>query len=1374
MPNQDISRWMLQTRKHYAAVRLQQGRVLLDSDVNDSDNLGAEQRRRVLVDVFGPKGSRDQGFTLRRPLDGSGAEPPLLQAGDEIQSQQVTFDDGSEVDVLPLAIGSGSVNLGGMRFEMDDAENVVFQRDFLQLTSPSDVMPAFAPAFRQLFYLRAWEQGVSSVEDEEVGEAMLRGPDSSFRLRRMRRVEAFTVGSDVTTCNQAWAALRAGRLEDGNATFDERNNELVSQARLQLVFAGGEAADACAPMDPFGKRYLGAENQTLRVMLTSAGSYVWALDNGAPLFKVRLDGLADPAANGVKATILNPPRDERHMPFQNRVVEIVPFSALLDGGDVPDADPQFRKVADEVGVFTRVTGPYDPVAHTFALELSPAITDALQGLVHTWDPAHPFATDLNVSTGGRDERFFYMRLWHVAPTADLVEIPVSTDPAGPTLGDTGIVPVFPHEGEPGDFWVATLRVDLPDRIQPYEFLRVGGVAPTGPRRFFAPLALVAGEAVDGAPDFTRIIDIQDCRPLIRPLSDRGCTTIIVGDGVHTFGDVTTIQDALAALPDEGGVISVRPGVYQGPITINGHDITLEGCGDATVIANAPFPSPNGLLFISGGTNVRVSGFKVQAADERALLVGLGSRGIDIASMHFVSGTITNGVFTPQGNPIFAQVEISANSADVTVRDSVLEPNRQPGLRVASASRVTLSGLNVVGSQSLEENNTAPLVWLDAGAVDVAVRDCVLDARGQQGVHVSDGALRIELVGLAIAVHAQDGSVGGAPVQTVAFARPGLNVDAGSSEVQLAMRRSRVVVDATSTEHAAVVLGGTSITLEENHIEALSDATTGRPLAWGGVQVRSNAVRVRIAGNRIVGGYGHGITLASALWVQVNEFQNQLSGFNAAGAGAGQTDGGRVTGHLESILLNDVQYQPALVEPVTEVVISDNRIEGMSTNGISTLTVLGLFDGTLPEAVDLRIERNVITGNVLDPFPNVFTFQPLPLSASTILTRIEMPELSLGGIVLAAAADAQIRDNEISGNGTSDVLPVNGIFILCGDAIDVAGNRILDNGARAPADSATVVRSGPRAGIAVMLAGAAESNLGRLEGVLAGSVALDAAGFSLRVTNNTVRQPEGRALEVIATGPVHVHGNFFSAHGNAGGDAPSEQLQVGDLIYVQNLGGPWERLDLTPDDGRLAGFKRVDLTLETLLVMHPTVSPYHYVGVGGAVHFSNNHTILDWNVDRPPTQADAPLAFFPVALLTLDHLEVLGNHLALRIDNVPAGLPPPLGGVSELSEPVLAHLLALGVTVKIELNRFSENLRSVLLSLMARAEIMNSTAFNQTTHDIFSIRQVRSQQPPGITSNSIQVVNNQVMFLRTPGLASASLEALRDNLQSLFGLAFPIA
>src|SRR5438876_854973 len=123
MPNQDISRWLQQTRKHYVAARLQQGRVLLDSDPNEGGVLFTEQRRRALVDAIGPKGTSNQGFTMRQPLaSGSEAEPSVLQVGDEIEALSASFNGEAAMDVLPLAIGSGSFYVGGLRVDMDQAE----------------------------------------------------------------------------------------------------------------------------------------------------------------------------------------------------------------------------------------------------------------------------------------------------------------------------------------------------------------------------------------------------------------------------------------------------------------------------------------------------------------------------------------------------------------------------------------------------------------------------------------------------------------------------------------------------------------------------------------------------------------------------------------------------------------------------------------------------------------------------------------------------------------------------------------------------------------------------------------------------------------------------------------------------------------------------------------------------------------------------------------------------------------------------------------------------------------------------------------------------------------------------------------------------
>ncbi len=87
----------------------------------------------------------------------------------------------------------------------------------------------------------------------------------------------------------------------------------------------------------------------------------------------------------------------------------------------------------------------------------------------------------------------------------------------------------------------------------------------------------------------------------------------------------------------------------------------------------------------------------------------------------------------------------------------------------------------------------------------------------------------------------------------------------------------------------------------------------------------------------------------------------------------------------------------------------------------------------------------------------------------------IPVLPFGGIVLGTVTNGiEIRGNLISNNGRSNVLPANGIFVLNGEAITIADNRVINNGGRALPNA--TLRPGVRSGIAVMLAGSGGSTL----------------------------------------------------------------------------------------------------------------------------------------------------------------------------------------------------------------------------------------------------------------------------------------------------------
>src|SRR5262249_44079230 len=152
--------------------------------------------------------------------------------------------------------------------------------------------------------------------------------------------------------------------------------------------------------------------------------------------------------------------------------------------------------------------------------------------------------------------------------------------------------------------------------------------PHGPRHFYAPLAVIQGDDDD-------LFSVSDCRVPVRLTTDRGCVTRTVGDGISSRGDFLTIQAAIDSLPPDGGLIEIRPGLYQAPISSSGRRaVTLQGCGEASVLrTRAPSLA---LIQIQGSTAITLSNLTLQAADERALMVRQ-SRDVVVERVTVVAG-----------------------------------------------------------------------------------------------------------------------------------------------------------------------------------------------------------------------------------------------------------------------------------------------------------------------------------------------------------------------------------------------------------------------------------------------------------------------------------------------------------------------------------------------------------------------------------------------------------------------------------------------------------------------------------------------------------------------------------------------------------------
>jgi hypothetical protein len=575
----DLSRHATDFRKNYTGVRMQQGRVLTDDDFNEQTRLDAEDTRRTRIDVIGPVGSPDDGFLITSPA---------------FYAFGTTF-----------TIKAGSFYLGGQRLTLDADEVYHLQKDWLQQGAAAGDRPATPGGQRfDLAYLETWQQPVSAIEDSELLEVALGGPDTSTRIRNLRRVRVLP-GVANGDCNDAWAALLTSLASQGTLN---KEFELVPDARLRVEPDGTTGtADLCSPPVPGG--YLGAENQAIRVQIVGPGECTWGFDNAAPLYRVQLG--VDTLAQRRRITMLTLPKDQAHWPLANQTVELIPWSALLANG---------QKISELRGHLAKVTTSYNPDDNFFDIDVAPSNDFSGQLFGETWKQRTGVNGD--ATTLDDEGEFFYLRVWNRgSDTATPARITIPANGVV-TLAHTGLRVRFSGtQLRTDDFWIIAARPDAPNTFVPWELTT--NRRPHGVRRWIAPLAVIRwpGGTTPGTV-------VNDCRETFLPLTRiRSCCTVTVGDGNESHGHFTSIQAAVDSLPEKGGRVCVLPGVYEETIRIvNRHDITISGCGPRTRLVGIAPTGTNPVapvIEIVGGHDFGLEDFAVRAFDDGANLSGLG-------------------------------------------------------------------------------------------------------------------------------------------------------------------------------------------------------------------------------------------------------------------------------------------------------------------------------------------------------------------------------------------------------------------------------------------------------------------------------------------------------------------------------------------------------------------------------------------------------------------------------------------------------------------------------------------------------------------------------------------------------------------------------
>jgi hypothetical protein len=228
-------------RKHYSGLFKQQGRVQLDSDWNELISVIAHQRSIRTIDTIGQCGApiHDSGFEILHPGAGAGLDNDLLIAtgrfyaggllcettpssklpirGISVNTIEVEVDvDDTKIDGVDLvgqwvqllsdeqpdgiiaqvtAIGAGTITLS-QNVSAFATDHHPYLRRLLLFSQQPDHPTAgnYSPGDGRtdLLYLDAWERHITTIEDPEIREVALGGPDTETRSKIIAQVKVLT------------------------------------------------------------------------------------------------------------------------------------------------------------------------------------------------------------------------------------------------------------------------------------------------------------------------------------------------------------------------------------------------------------------------------------------------------------------------------------------------------------------------------------------------------------------------------------------------------------------------------------------------------------------------------------------------------------------------------------------------------------------------------------------------------------------------------------------------------------------------------------------------------------------------------------------------------------------------------------------------------------------------------------------------------------------------------------------------------------------------------------------------------------------------------------------------------------------------------
>lgn len=250
----DFSRLRFDPSRQYVGTLMQQGRIQLDADWNEQQAIHRHQRESGQADIIGPRGA---------PKVGGGFA--------------ITLAEGAQ----NLAISPGRLYVDGILVRNDAAAAVLLtDQPFLKLRAGGLVgfdLPA--QSGRYLAYLDVWERHITGLEDPNILEVALGGPDTTTRVQIVWQVRLEPVAANASCAqfNAGWAPTNA-----------------TATGSLKVSHRVSRGANSPCVLPP-ASGYQGLENQLYRVEIHRSGSrdqatFKWSRNNASVATTVNVSG----------------------------------------------------------------------------------------------------------------------------------------------------------------------------------------------------------------------------------------------------------------------------------------------------------------------------------------------------------------------------------------------------------------------------------------------------------------------------------------------------------------------------------------------------------------------------------------------------------------------------------------------------------------------------------------------------------------------------------------------------------------------------------------------------------------------------------------------------------------------------------------------------------------------------------------------------------------------------------------------------------------------------------------------------------------------------------------------------------------------------